>query len=215
MRRTLFAVTLLTISVPAAAQVVEAGIGISRGCIGDSSGFCGDEIGPMWAPHASVWIDDRLEIGIRLATLPLRDWSYAVPRDDRFNAVDDPTIRQLPRIDVNLQDRSRRILSGDAIYHFARKRPVRLHLGLGLGSLNDRSVQACAPAGCERLMPILSSPVGRQSSRVGNLTIIAGVSGRIRQRLQVRGGVRLHNFAGEGLSTTEVFLATGYRFGRR
>jgi hypothetical protein len=29
----------------------------------------------------------------------------------------------------------------------------------------------------------------------------------------VRGGVRLHNFAGEGSSTSEVFVATGYRFG--
>lgn len=62
-------------------------------------------------------------------------------------------------------------------------------------------------------MPILSSPVGRGSSHSGNLTAIAGISARIRKALQLRGGIRLHNFAGEGTSTSEAFIAAGYRFG--
>ena len=44
------AVTLVLVAAaPVNAQVVEIGGGVSRGCIGDSSGFCGDEIGAMWS----------------------------------------------------------------------------------------------------------------------------------------------------------------------
>jgi hypothetical protein len=214
MPRMLFALLFLTCSTPATAQVFEVGVGISRGCVGDEGDSCNDEPGPMWATHGSVWLADRVEIGIRLGTLLLPDSGYAIARDDRFNVVDDPAIRQLPRIDVTVRDRRRRILSGDTIYHFGRGTMVRGLLGLGLGAARDRYVQACAPPGCERLMPTLSSPVGRNSTRLPNVTIIAGVSGRIGARLQVRGGIRLHNLAGENLSTSEFFTAAGYRFGR-
>jgi hypothetical protein len=206
---------LVAFPVCAAAQVLEAGGGIGRGCTGDSSGFCGDDSGAMWAVHGSVWLDDRVEIGVRLATLPRPDYSYATARDDRFNLAPDPAIRQLPRIDVMVSDRSRQILSAEVLYHFARSRPVRGFLGLGLGERTDRFEQRCAPAGCETLMPILSFPVGRGSSRGGNITMVAGISGRISKRWLMRGGIRLHNFAGEEQSTSEVFVATGYQFGRR
>jgi hypothetical protein len=206
---------LVAFPVGAAAQVVEVGGGVSRGCTGDSSGFCGDDSGAMWAVHGSVWLDDRVEIGIRFATLPRPDYSYATPRDDRFDLAPDPAIRQLPRIDVRVSHRSRQILNTEVLYHFARSRPVRGFLGVGLGERTDRFEQRCAPSGCETLMPILSSPVGRGSSRGGNLTMAAGISGRISKRLLVRGGIRLHNFAGEEQSTSEAFVATGYQFGRR
>jgi hypothetical protein len=168
----------------------------------------------MWAVHASTWIADRLEIGIRYALLPLPDQRYSVTRDDRFGLSADPAARLLPRVDVTVENRSQRIVSGETIYHFARGRPARLFLGAGLGDKTHRYEQACAPAACESLMPILSSPVGRGSSHAGNLTAIAGVSGRIRRRLQVRAGIRLHNFGAEESSTSEAFIATGYRFGR-
>ncbi len=206
---------LVAFPVSAAAQVLEVGGGVSRGCTGDSSGFCGDDSGAMWAVHGSVWLDDRVEIGVRLATLPGRDYSYATARDDRFNLAPDPAIRQLARIDVMVSDRSRQILSTEVLYHFARSRPVRGFLGVGLGERTDRFELRCAPAGCETLMPILSSPVGRNSRRSGNSTMVAGISGRVSKRWLVRGGIRLHNFAGEGASTSEVFVATGYQFGRR
>jgi len=214
MREMGLVLALLTISTPAAAQwsAAEFGVDIGRGCIGDSSGFCGDESGPMRAAHASAWIDDRLEIGARLAVLPLEDWNYSQERDSRFDLVDDPAARTLSRIDVAVQDRSRRILNAEAIYHFARGRPVRGFVGGGFGRLSNRSVQTCAPAGCELLMSILSSPVGRRVRALSNMTIIAGLSGRITSRLYVRGGVRLHNLAGEGLSTAETFVGTSYRF---
>jgi hypothetical protein len=207
---------LLSISSPVAAQwnAVEVGIGISRACIGSEGGLCGDERGTLWATHASAWIDDRVEIGIRLALLPLEDWNYSQERDSRFDVANDHAVRTLARIDVAVRDRSRRILTGEAIYHFARGGPLRGFLGGGLGQLSNRGVQTCVPEGCELLMPILSSPVGRYASALSNVTIIAGLSGRISRALYLRGGVRLHNFAGEGLSTSETFIATSYRFGR-
>jgi hypothetical protein len=208
----LVVVTVLTVSAaPAAAQVVEVGAGLGRGCVGDSSGFCGSEAGPMWAGHGSLWLDDRLEVGLRFATLPLPDFTYVTRRDDRFNAASDPAVRQLAQIETFGDARSRQILTGEAIYHFARGRPVRAFLGAGLGSRFERSTKSCVPSGCEQLLPILGSPAGRHTYRSGNLAFVAGVSGRIREHLLVRGGVRLHNFAGEGTSTTEVFIAAGYR----
>jgi hypothetical protein len=215
MRQTFCVVASLIISTPSAAQVVEAGVGISRACIGSEGSACGQETGAMWAAHASAWIADRFEIGIRLAALSRPDLTYSVPHDDRFNAVDDPAIRQLARIDVASRGRSRRIVSGEAMYHFGRGSVIRGLLGLGVGTLIDRFEQTCAPAGCERLMPILSSPVGRSTNDLGNFTIIAGASGRAGRRVQLRGGVRFHNFAGEELSTAEIFVAAGYRFGRQ
>ncbi len=216
MREMGLVLALLTMPTPSAAQwtAAEFGVDIGRGCIGDSSGFCGDEIGTTRAARASAWIDDRVEIGVRLAVLPLADWNYSVEHDSRFDQASDPAIRALAGVDVAVRERSRRILNAEAIYHFARGRPVRAFAGGGIGQLSNRGVQTCAPAGCESLLSLLSSPVGRHASALANMTIIAGLTGRITTRLYVRGGVRLHNLAGEGLSTAETFIGTSYRFGR-
>jgi hypothetical protein len=212
MRRLLALGALLALFAGTAqAQVLEIGAGIGRGCVGDSSGFCGDEAGPMWSASVGLMLDDRVELGVRLSGLPLPDITYVVHRDDRFNVASDPAVRGLPQIVVSDESRSRRVLAGEAIYHFNRGRPVRLMLGVGIGTRTDQGVLACRPAGCDQLMPVLSNPVGHFAGRTGNLTIVAGLSGRIHDRVQVRGGVRLHNFAGEETSTTEVFVTTAYR----
>ena len=64
-------------------------------------------------------------------------------------------------------------------------------------------------------MAILGQPVGRHSRSIGNITLVAGISGRLKNTVRLRAGVRLHNFAGEENATTEVFVAAGYRFGGR
>jgi hypothetical protein len=53
MREMGLVLALLTISTPAVAQwsAVEFGVDIGRGCVGDSSGFCGDESGTP----GSIW----------------------------------------------------------------------------------------------------------------------------------------------------------------
>ncbi len=199
----------------AEAQVFEVGAGIGRACVGSEGGLCGDEAAAMPSLHGSVWLDDRLELGIRFATMGRPDVSYAVAHDSRFDVVADPAVRELQRVDVASRDRSRRIIEGDFVYHFKRGSPIRPVLGVGLGRVWNRLTETCAPAGCEQLMPILSGPVGRRSHSNPNLSMIAGLSGRVGSHLEVKGGVRLHNFAGEGTSTAEVFVSTGYQFGSR
>ncbi len=203
---------LLSVSAAAGAQSLSAGVGIGRGCAGDSSGFCGDEAGPMWSAHSSAWIKDRLEVGVRVALLPLPDQQYFVARDDRFNLVSDPTVRELTQIDVDSNRRSRYILSGEVLYHFRQGHTVRPFVGGGFGIMSNQLTQTCLPAGCELLMPILSSPVGRLASHSGNVTFTAGASAPIVKNVQLRVGLRLHNPSGEGLSTTEAFVETDWRF---
>jgi hypothetical protein len=213
-RYTLCTLMFLGMCASATAQVIEIGAGIGRACVGTDGSTCGYDRGAMSSIYSSVWFDDRLEVSARFATMPLPDWKYSQYRDDRFNLVADPAARQLPRVDVTVRDRSRQIVTGEAIYHFARGRPVRGFLGLGFGNLTNRDLVSCAPAGCERVMPFVSSPVGRLSHTSENMTIIAGASGRISKRLRVQGGFRFHNLPAEGRSTTEAFVAAGHQFGR-
>jgi hypothetical protein len=197
----------------AAAQGFEAGAGIGRGCTGDSSGFCGDQTGPMWSLHAGFWMTEHVQIAFRIAALPLADYRYSRPRDERFNRVADPDLQSLRGIDVTDRDR-RRVMSGvEAIYNFAGSSGLSAILGVGFGTVSSLLVESCEPAGCERILPALGSRVGRIESRVGNLTFLAGLSGRASRRLQISGGVRLHNFWGEYWSTTEAFTSVGLRFG--
>jgi Outer membrane protein beta-barrel domain len=214
MRRLVMALMLVTCASSATAQVFEAGVGIGRGCTGSDGSLCTSG-SAMWAAHGSVWFDDRLELGVRVAFMPQPDFTYWIPRDDRFNAADDPVARALPRIDVTVSDRSRTLLSAETLYHFLRGHNVRPLFGLGLGVMNDRSADACTPQACERLMPILTAASFQNDGRRVNVSIIAGVSGRIREMVQIRGGMRFHNFGGEEVSTTEVFMTVGYRFGSR
>ena len=196
----------------AAGQALEVGGGIARGCTGDSSGFCSDETGPMWSVHAGFWIAEHLEMAVRFAALPLDDFRYSTPRDDRFNRADDEHARGLARIDITARARSRHIGGGELLYYFAGARRIGFVLGAGLGTLNNRQVVTCAPAGCERVLRALGSQAGRTSGRTANMTWITGVSGPATTRLRISCGVRLHNFAGENNSTTEGFLTAGVRF---
>jgi hypothetical protein len=196
----------------AAAQGFEAGGGIGRGCTGDSSGFCSDETGRMWSVHAGFWITERVQMAVRFAALPLDDFSYSTPRDDRFSLADDERARSLARIDITTREGSRHLLGGELLYYFAGARRFGLALGAGLGELTNRYFVTCAPAGCEHVLRALGSQAGRSAGSRGNLTAIAGLSGPATTWLRVSGGVRLHNVAGENNSTTEAFLTAGVRF---
>jgi hypothetical protein len=196
----------------AAAQGFEVGAGISRGCTGDSSGFCSGQTGPMWAVHGGYWISDHVQIAVRFAALPLDDFTYSTHRDDRFNVADDAAARSLTRLDITSRNRSRQVWGGELLYYFAGARRFGFVLGAGLGELSNRSVQSCAPTGCERVLAAVGSQLGRSVGTAGNLTGIFGLSGPAGRRVRFAGGVRLHNFAGENNSTTEVFLTAGMRF---
>lgn len=198
------------------AQVFELGGGVGRGCIGDVGRICGDGHGWMGSVYGGLWVSPRFQIVVRVAALPREDYSYSTPRDDRFSLVDDPSLRNLPRINITSRER-RRVLSGaEALYRFGRSTRIGATLGVGLGTVTDRMALSCEPAGCERILSAMGSPIGRMEGHVGNLTLIAGLSGRAWRRLQLSGGARLHNFVGgegEGLSTAEAFTSVGVRFG--
>ena len=206
------ALALCGICRTAAAQGFEVGAGIGRGCTGDSSGFCSDQTGPMWAVHGGYWVTDYVQIAVRFAALPLDDFTHSTHRDDRFDLADDAAARRLARIDVTNRKRSRQVWGGELLYHFAGARRFGFVLGIGIGELSNRSVQSCAPAGCERVLAALGSHLGRIGGTVGNLTGILGLSGLAGRHVRISGAVRLHNFAGENNSTTEAFLTAGIRF---
>ena len=205
------ALALCGICRTAAAQGFEVGGGIGRGCTGDSSGFCSGQTGPMWALHGGYWITDYVQIAARFAALPLDDFMYSTHRDDRFNLADDAAARSLTRIDITSRNCSRQVWGGELLYYFAGARRFGFVLGIGLGELSNRSVQSCAPIGCERVLAAVGSQLGRRVGTAGNLTGIIGLSGPMGRRVRLSGGVRLHNFAGESNSTTEVFLTAGLR----
>src|SRR5687768_52028 len=152
MRVIALAVVLLGLPVAAAGQGFELGGSISRGCTGDSSGFCGPETGAMWGVHGGFWLSPRVEIAIRFARLPLGDSQYSTMRDDRFNLADDPAARTLPRIDMTSTARRRQLIGAELLYHFAREGGFGAVLGGGIGEARNSGRLACMPAGCERVL---------------------------------------------------------------
>jgi hypothetical protein len=209
-QRALCVLISLAVVAPVSAQVVEIGAGIARACIGSDGSFCGNDQGRMWSAYSSLWLNERVEVDVRFAKFPLRNETFSILHDDRFNQVADAAVRQLPVTAIVESRRSRHIVGGEAIYHFARGRPVRAFLGFGLGTFTQRATRACAPAGCEKLLPIL---VGPDTGSADNWTIIAGASGQVVKRVRVQAGLRLHSFLAEGNSTEEAFVAIGYQFG--
>ena len=77
---------------------------------------------------------------------------HSTYRDDRLNLGDDPAARPLSRIDITTTSRSRRLVSGEVLFHFVRDGGFGAVLGAGLGDLGDRGTLACLPAGCERVL---------------------------------------------------------------
>ena len=215
MRWTATVVLILSLPVTLAAQGVELGGSISHGCTGDSSGFCSSDTGVMPAVYGALWVSTKVQVVLRAANLRLDDQAYSSHRDERFNLAEDASSRTLPRIDITTTARSRRLIGGEILYHFAPDSGLELVVGAGVGDLSDRGRLACLPAGCERVVVAQGSALGDWTTHVNNLTMVAALSGRMGRRARMTGGVRLHNFAGENLSTSEVFVGAGVLLGQR
>ena len=207
-------VALGSLARPAAAQVFELGGGLSRGCIGDSSGFCGDDTGAMWALHGGVWVSPGWQISLRVATLPLPDATYSTTQDERFDRAADPAVRAAARIDITTRERSRQLAGAEAIYHFAGPRRFGAVLGVGIGEVKTRSTLSCEPAGCEDVMRGRGEPAGRiapagfAQSDVHRRTVGTRVDTRPDLRRRATAQLRRRE-----LSTAEAFLTTGIRLG--
>lgn len=182
----------------ALAQSIEVGGRVASGCVGSDGSICGNGASALTGMHASVWLDDRFEIGASLARLRRPSESYPAYEED-------PAIR--------VTARRRDFLSLTYTYHFAKGQPVRPMLGLGSGWMWDRSTVACEPTGCQADVPPWQR-LGRRGRRNIDVIFIAGLSGVIHDRWVLRGGWQSHRLANDENSTQELFLAAGYRFGR-
>ena len=196
-------------------QSLEVGGTIASACRGSEGSLCGAGWLVLSGAYLSWMAQDRVEIGIQVANAGKRSYDYNFARDDysrSFLTVPNPPAH----VEVAFLDRSRTFLLSRFIYHFMPGERVRPLLGAEVGGLIDKQNIVCQPSGCEALLPILvGHRVGHESSRNLDLGFVAGVSVRVTDRLRMRFGLQLHNFAGEELSTTAWFAETGYRFGRK
>ena len=156
-----------------------------------------------------------LEFGTAWARLNI---PISVRADRDANPFNQRTFEMVPhapaRVDLAFVDRSRTLLLSRFLYHFSRGERVRPLLGVGVGELIDRQNFVCQPSGCESLVPLLvAQRVGPESSSHLDLAFIAGASIRATNRVRLRFGIQLHDFAFESLSTTAWFAETGVRFG--
>lgn len=182
-----------------AAQTLEVGGGIARGCLGSEGSACGAGSRPMLAAHATWWLTDRTDIGLRVA--------HVGPPDYRFETVYPVVIRG------TVTDRSRDFASVLVVHHFTRATTVRPMLGIGSGWIAHSQRVACEPPGCRQ---VPGAPrEGEHREWMVDAIILAGLSGTVEDRWVWRGGWLSHRFANEENSTSEFFVALGYRFGRR
>lgn len=198
-------VCVLLDAAPSAAQQVEVGAGLGRTCRGSEGGICGTDAGVPLAAHASVLFGGRLELGIRVAQGGLEDRTFTTSLNFDPGASDD--------VQVTLEGRSIRYFTGQAIYHFRRSHRVRPMVGVGVGTFVLPRTLRCEPIACESLPPFLVA--SREARYHFDIVLpIVGLAVQATPRIVVRGGWQPHNIGGEELSSTEWFIAAGWRFGR-
>jgi hypothetical protein len=199
MRPIIFATWLSLVWTAGAAQTLEVGAGVARGCLGSDGSACGSGTPPMVAAHATWWLTDRTDIGLRVA--------HVEPPAYRFQTVY-PVV-----VHGTVTDRSQRFLSVLVVHHFTRATTVRPMLGVGSGWIVHSEHVACEPPGCTQ---VPGAPrEGDHRDGMVDAIVLAGLSGTVRDRWVWRGGWLSHRFANDENSTSEFFVALGYRFGRR
>jgi hypothetical protein len=181
------------------AQTLEVGGSLARGCLGSDGSVCGSGARPMVAAHAAWWLTDRTDVVLRVARVG--------PPGYRFETVYPAVVRGM------VTDRSRDFVSVLLVHHFTRATTVRPMLGVGSGWIVHRQRVACEPPGCAQ---VPGAPrEGRHRESMVDLIVVAGLSGTVNDRWVWRGGWLSHRFANDENSTSELFVALGYRFGRR
>ena len=216
----LFVVAAVLHSTPGRGQSLEVGGIIGTACRGiGGQTLCGGGAHVLSGVYLSLMVDDRFEIGVQDARIGGRSYEYRYGRDDnqytrqRFDMVPNAPAR----VDLAFLDRSRTLLVTRFLYHFLPGERVRPLLGAEVGDLIDRQNVVCQPSPiCESLAWILvRQGVGQERSHHSDFGFVAGASVRATDRVRLRFGVQLHDFAFEDLSTTAWFAETGFRFGPR
>lgn len=186
--------------IPLSAQSLEAGASLAVSCRGSDGSVCRDESLRTMGPYFSIWWGDRLEVGGRVVWL-------------HFDDVHDYLLLEGSRVDFQVTDGRRRVVQGEAAWHFRRGRRIRPYVGVALGSLQDREVITCRPLGCEDLLTRARMAVGAVRLSHRDAAVVVGVSATVLPRLRVRAGWRYHNPLRDELAMSELFVAAGYRFG--
>ena len=211
----LFVVAAVLHSSPGRGQSLEVGGIIGTACRGiEGKSLCGGGAHFLSGVYLSLMVDDRFEIGVQDARVGGRSYEYSYLRDDHRQSFE--MVPNAPaRVDLAFVDRSRTLLVTRFLYHFLRGERGRPLLGAEVGGLTDRQNVVCQPSPiCESLAWILvRQPVGQESSHHSDFGFIAGASIRATNRVRLRFGIQLHDFAFEELSTTAWFAETGFRFG--
>jgi hypothetical protein len=183
----------------AAAQTFDVGGSLARGCVGSDGSACGSGAHPVLAAHAAWWLTERTDIGLRVSHMGLPDYGFE-------------TVFPVP-VRGTVTDRSRRFVSLVVARHFTRATSVRPMLGFGSGWILHSRQVACEPPGCGEFPG--ATRAGDHRSRMVDVIVLAGLSGTVKERWVWRGGWLSHRFANDENSTSELFVALGYRLGRR
>ena len=200
-------------SAPGRGQSLEVGGIIATACRGiEGSTLCGGGAHILSGVYLSLMVDDRIEIGGQVAKTGGKSEEFRIYRDDP------PWNRQMfgfdrvpnapARVDLAWVDQSRTFLVTRFLYHFLPGDRVRPVLGADFGQFIDRRTLVCQPSPCKSIFP-----VRQESSHHQDLGFIAGASIRATNRVRLRFGIQLHDFALESLSTSAWFAETGFRFG--
>jgi len=205
--------TVLIAGAPAAAQTLELGGSIGIGIRGRDGSAFGRDSRVMSGVHASVWWEDRLETGFRVAWQELPQQKFAATYFYGCVELDAAGRCRRPAGSFRvISDRTspRTFLNVVILYHFLPGEFARPFVGAGMGGWRETEFIRCEVPGCEALRPTLS--LGPRTEWRDDLAPTAGISVTLARRLVVRGGFALHNLFAEEWSTFESFLAIGYRF---
>ena len=186
------------------AQSIEVGGSVAVACVGSEGSLCAPDRHVLVGAHTSWWVDEGIELGVRLARTTLPSYRYSLSPE-----VHIPLTQP---VDVAVSDRSREFVSLFFVYHFLRGSLVRPMLGLGAGWYRDAARFTCQPIGCDSLAPGLIASSGDDRNWQIDVTFLVGLSSIISERWVVRGGWQPHRFGGQETSTYEWFAGAGYRF---
>lgn len=181
-------------------------IGGGVGAAGRSSEDSGwHDTAPAWSAYLAGWTAERILLGARFVWLVFpdertqRSWSSPPPG---FPSV----------VEGEFSDQSRTFVTAEVLYHFRHGRHLRPLVGGSFGWFRATFLYTRRPVGCEGFLTGGLVSGQRRSSWHADLGIVAGVAGEVRPQRRLRSSVRLHNFPGDHLGTSEVSVEVSYRF---
>jgi len=196
----LVGLSLLLLPAASHAQRLELGASIGLGTGGHTK--------TMTGVHASVWWNDRIDTGIRMAwwpgPYPHGSANYYVNCGDESPSTCAPVTVHLDSVTP------RRFIAAEVRYHYRPGERLRPFAGAGYGRRDSSRDVSCAIPGCESLL----SPTftwGRRTSSAPDPIVMGGVSYAITTHLLARGVARLH-LGGEELNMLETAVELGFRF---